>query len=459
MRQDENLTARVSKTGSSDTVVALSSAHGVGAVAVVRLSGRGSWEIARKMVADSKKFGALSPRRMALCNLIGGGGERIDRALAVKFAAPASYTGEDSVEFHCHGGLAVSSAVVDAALGHGARSATAGEFTRRAFLNGRLDLAQAEAVDTLVHARTDEARQAALAGLDGGLGRQVEAMRRSLIELKTELEYRIDFPEEAGRDISPEKIKSLLEGSLARLTALLGGARCALLACRGAVVVIAGAPNVGKSSLFNALLGSRRAIVTTAPGTTRDAVESELVLDGRLVRLVDTAGLREGSDEAERMGVEYSRHYIASSDVVLFVHEAGSDFRRAENEFSTRCDHGRLVRVLNKVDLSPVPEGEGFIPVSAKTGQGLPRLRRAIAAAVEKSAGNSGEETSPVTSLRQQKLLEEARQLLGATCPTNPPEIVAADIDEVCTRLAEITGRIAGEDVLDSIFSRFCIGK
>jgi tRNA modification GTPase len=461
MHQDKTLTDHGHTKRANDTVVALSTARGVGAVAVVRLSGPDSWAIARKMVAERKFFGALSPRSMALFDLIDGSGERIDRALAVKFEGPASYTGEHIVEFHCHGGLAVSSAVIDSATLHGARLATAGEFTRRAFLNGRLDLAQAEAVDNLIHARTDEGLRTALAGLDGSLGRQVEAMRSSLLEFRTELEYRIDFPDEAGQDFSPAQIQPLLDDSLKKLDSLLQGAGRALLACRGAVAVIAGAPNVGKSSLFNSLLGSSRAIVTSAPGTTRDAVESELVLEGHLVRLVDTAGLRTSIDEAERIGVEYSRHYIASSDVVLFVHEAGSDFRRAESEFLAAHGRDRLVRVLSKVDLHPIPDGEtgDFIPVSSKTGEGLERLKSAIASAVDSAAGSSGGKSSQVTSLRQKKLLEEARELLGTLNLANPPEIIAADIDHVCTRLAEITGLIATEDVLDSIFSRFCIGK
>ncbi len=461
MHKDETLTDTNPRTDSGETIVALSTARGMGAVAVVRLSGKDAWSIACKMVAERKKFAALDPRNMALFDLISADGERIDRALAVKFSSSASYTGEDIVEFHCHGGLAVSSAVIDSARTHGARNATAGEFTRRAFLNGRLDLAQAEAVDNLVHARTDEARKAALAGLDGGLGKQVEAMRHSLLELKTELEYRIDFPDEAGQDFVPAQIQPLLDNSLKSLDALLQGADRALLASRGAVAVIAGAPNVGKSSLFNSLLGSRRAIVTSSPGTTRDAVESELVLDGHLVRLVDTAGLRESSVEAEKIGVEYSKHYIARSDVVLFVHEAGSDFRQAESDFLAEYGSGRLVRVLSKVDINPVAGSEAgdFIPVSSKTGEGIERLKTEIAAAVELAAGAPGAGSSTVTSLRQKKLLEEARGLLVALDKANPPEIIAADIDEAVTRLGEITGLIATEEVLDSIFSRFCIGK
>ena len=447
--------------GGDDTVVALSTARGVGAVAVVRLSGPDSWAIARKMVAERNNFGTMSPRNMALFDLIDKDGERIDRALAVKFEGPASYTGEDIVEFHCHGGLAVSSAVIDSSRTHGAQLATAGEFTRRAFLNGRLDLAQAEAVDNLIHARTDEGLRAAMAGLDGSLGKQVEAMRNSLLEIRTELEYRIDFPEEAGQDLSPAKIQSLLDDTLKKLDDLLQGAGRALLASRGAVAVIAGAPNVGKSSLFNSLLGSSRAIVTSSPGTTRDAVESELVLDGHLVRLVDTAGLRTSSEEAEKIGVEYSRHYIACSDVVLFVHEAGSDFRRAESEFLSAHGRDRLVRVLSKVDINPVPSGDAgdFIPVSSKTGEGIERLKSAIAAAVDSLAESSGGKASQVTSLRQKKLLEEARELIVALDQANPPEIIAADIGLICSRLGEITGLIATDDVLDSIFSRFCIGK
>ena len=446
---------------SGDTIVALSTARGLGAVAVVRLSGPIAWEIARKMVAERQRFASLAVRNMALFDLISSSGERIDRALAVKFASPASYTGENIVEFHCHGGLAVSSAVIDSARERGARNATAGEFTRRAFLNGRLDLTQAEAVDNLVHARTEEGRKAALSGLDGELGKQVETMRASLIAIRTELEYRIDFPEEAGSELPPERLDSLIEDSLTTLEKLLDGADRALIASRGALVVIAGSPNVGKSSLFNCLLGSKRAIVTASPGTTRDAVESELVVGGHLLRLVDTAGLRSSSNEAEKIGVEYSRHYIAGSDVVVFVHEAGSDFRQAERDFLAEHGDVPLVRVLSKVDIHPSSgsESEGYIPVSSKSGEGISELKKALASAVESAAGKESNSGSAVTSIRQKKLLEEARDLLRSIERSNPAELVAADIGQVCSRLDEITGRIATDDVLDSIFSRFCIGK
>lgn len=444
-----------------ETIVALSTACGLGAVAVVRLSGPDSWAVARGMVAERKKFDSLAERGMALFDLVNRDGERIDRALAVKFAGPRSYTGEDIVEFHCHGGLAVSSAVIDTARRGGARNATAGEFTRRAFLNGRLDLVQAEAVDNLIHARTEDGRRAALAGLDSDLGGRVERMRASLLDIRSELEYRIDFPDEAGREHSPERIDIFISKTISSLDSLLAGAERALIVSRGAVTVIAGAPNVGKSSLFNRLLDEERSIVTGSPGTTRDAVERETVLDGRLIRLVDTAGLRDGGEEAEKIGVEYGRKYIAGSDVVVFVHEAGADFARAEKSFLAEHGDKKLVRVLNKIDLQPdgASPPDGYLPVSAKTGEGLDRLKQAIAGAVENTGSGPGDSGSMVTSLRQKKLLEEARELLEAIETANPPELIAADIGEVCDRLGEITGRIAGEDVLDSIFSRFCIGK
>ena len=328
MRQDEDLTGR--GTCADETIVALSTACGLGAVAVVRLSGPDSWAVARGMVAERKKFDSLAERAMALFDLVNRDGERIDRALAVKFAGPRSYTGEDIVEFHCHGGLAVSSAVIDTARRGGARNATAGEFTRRAFLNGRLDLVQAEAVDNLIHARTEDGRRAAVAGLNSDLGGRVERMRASLLEIRSELEYRIDFPDEAGREHSAERIDIFINKALSSLDSLLAGAEQALTVSRGAVTVIAGAPNVGKSSLFNRLLDEERSIVTGSPGTTRDAVERETVLDGRLIRLVDTAGLRDGGEEAEKIGVEYARKYITGSDVVATLESMRRRLRETE---------------------------------------------------------------------------------------------------------------------------------
>jgi tRNA modification GTPase len=446
-----------------DTIVAVATPPGLGAVAVIRMSGPEAWGIARKLCADPGRFDCLEKRRTGLLRLVRPGtGDDLDRSLIVKYEAPESFTGEDLIEFHCHGGVAVQQAVTRALIDSGGRQALAGEFTRRAFLNGKLDLAQAEAVDELVHARGDLERRAALAGLSGELGQAVGELRNSLIELKAQMEYEIDFPEEEHLPGLDRKIEEIKIKALESLGKLLEHSERNVLLSRGVLTVIAGAPNVGKSSLFNALLGQERSIVTVTAGTTRDAVEMETLLDGVLFRLVDTAGLREGTEEVERLGIEFSRRYLEQADLILFVHEAGKKINGLEEEFISGQPGKRLIRVLNKVDLprdSQAPEG--FLPVSAKSGVGIADLKAKMSEVI--LDGNKGESLSfrgpQVTSLRQKNLLEDARSRLAGLDPGQSVEYLAADLAEICDRLAEVTGAVTDEDVLEKIFQNFCIGK
>ncbi|MBN2288333.1 MAG: tRNA uridine-5-carboxymethylaminomethyl(34) synthesis GTPase MnmE [Candidatus Glassbacteria bacterium] len=454
------------QSGREDTIVAVSTAPGVGAVAVVRVSGPLAWEVGEKLAADPAKYRAIEPRRSALMTLADRArGHEIDRALVVKYQAPASFTGEDVVEVQCHGGLAVPAAVAGAAIAAGARQAAAGEFTLRAFLNGKLDLAQAEAVDDLVHARGELDRRLALQGLGGSLGGLVGSLRSLLLDLKAELEYGIDFPEEEPLTGLSARLESGLCRVAETVEGLLAGARRNLLIARGVLTVIAGEPNVGKSTLFNRLVGEERSIVTGTPGTTRDAVEMEAMIDGVLFRLVDTAGLREETGEVERIGVEYSRRYLVRADLVVFVHDVTGPVDRAEKSFLAGRDTGSLLRVSNKIDLlqKERKSPEGFIPVSAVEGTGLDELRRAMVEKVLPSApaGPDGDSFRgpQVASLRQKNLLEDALAILRRVDPGASAEYIAADLQEAAERLSEITGAITDEQVLERIFSRFCVGK
>ncbi|MEA1996718.1 MAG: tRNA uridine-5-carboxymethylaminomethyl(34) synthesis GTPase MnmE [Gemmatimonadota bacterium] len=447
-----------------ETITSVATAPGLGAVALVRISGPRAWEIAGRMVRDREKFESLEKRKNAVMDIVHPeSGELLDKGLVVKYKAPASFTGEDVIEFQCHGGLAVSSAITAAAIDAGARQARAGEFTQKAFLNGKLDLAQAEAVDNLVKARTEAGRKVALEGLKGELGEKIGQLREYLVNIKAELEYTIDFPEEVEQIGDIEKrVREAKREAMELIEKMLEGSERKIVLTRGAVAVIAGVPNVGKSMLFNALLGKERSIVTEEAGTTRDAVEMEAVIRGYLFRLVDTAGLRESENSVERLGVEYSRKYIDKADLVLFVHEAGEDIRENEKRFLVKHGKKRTLRIINKVDLLEEKERlpEGYYHVSAKKGTGIGGIREEMVRMVF-SGGDAGEGIAGVgvACIRQKNLLEQAGRIISGIDESRPLEIIAVDLDEVCRILEEITGKITSEDVLERIFGRFCIGK
>ncbi|MCE5271834.1 tRNA uridine-5-carboxymethylaminomethyl(34) synthesis GTPase MnmE [bacterium] len=447
----------------SDTIAALATTPGLGAVAVVRLSGPRAWEIGRSLAKNGERFDCLAARITRVLSLVDPRtGNPLDRALIVKYRAPESFTGEDVVEFQTHGGYTVPVAVLDAAKSAGARQARAGEFTRRAFLNGKLDLAAAEALDLIIQSRSTAGSRLGLAGLEGGLGREVGALRLELLELKALLEYEIDFPEEEPPADPQAELSARLERVTLSLRRLLAGAERNLILARGAMIVIAGAPNSGKSSLFNCLAGQERSIVTAAAGTTRDAVETEVQLEGVSLRLVDTAGLRHGRSKAERLGVEFSRRYLERADLVLFLHPADGAANPAEQEFLAGRPAGGVLRLLSKADLLPAGETapEGYLPVSVKTGRGLEALKQALLERFIPGGAQSIDLSGPqVASRRQKGLLEAALAELSRIDRRHPPEVIAASLEEACTHLGELTGVIGGEEVLDAIFSRFCVGK
>src|SRR5918911_875848 len=359
---------------STDTIAAVATAPGRSGLAIVRLSGSQANEIAARLLRPW-------PTRLriaTLCDVHSPGGERLDQAVVTRYAGPRSFTGEDVVEITCHGGSVVPTSVVAALLEAGAREALPGEFTRRAVLNGKLDVLQAEAVGDLVDARSRGGQRAALNQLDGGLSRRLLALRESLIELEALIAYDIDFPEEDDGPVAPDWILGAAERTLGALDGLLATARAGELIREGALVVIAGAPNVGKSSLFNALLGRRRAIVTDIPGTTRDALEAVIETERWPIRLVDTAGLRETTDTVERLGIEVSEEYLARADVVLACGDDTQTLTRAL-ETVARCTDAPVLPVRTKVDrverqrlggegTREVREVPGEVRVSAETG-------------------------------------------------------------------------------------------
>ena len=434
----------------SDPIAALATAPGRSAIAVVRLSGEGTLNIAAKVVQG---FRPTPPREARLATFRDPSGEAIDRGLYIIFPAPRSYTGDDLVEFSCHGGSAVVTRLLAALYAAGARSALPGEFTRRAVLNGKLDLLQAEAVGDLVDATVPAQAQAALRQLDGGLSRRITGLRDGLIDLQAQLAYDVDFPEEDDGPISRDQLAQRLAEVTARTSQLLASAPAGTRVREGAVVVLAGPPNAGKSSLFNALLGVDRALVTEIPGTTRDAIEAPADFHGWPVRLIDTAGLTESEDRLETLGMAMSRRYIGEADLIL----ACEDGRSGDSEITG----SNVLLVSTKSDLRD-SSGPG-VAVSAVTGAGLGTLRLRVAQRIFGDQVSLMDLEPALTRARHRDALSKAREALVAAAPhltlTGDPVLAAHHVREAMQALDELIGTVDLEQVLDRVFAGFCVGK
>ena len=449
-----------------DTIVARATPPGLGAISVIRLSGPGAVEIAAALTR--RKRGSVAhwaDRSSRLCALFRpGSGEGLDRALVTLFRAPGSYTGEDVVEISTHGGHTIPQSVVAACVSLGARQAEAGEFTQRAYLNGKLDLTQAEAVADLVAARSEKGRTVALHQLERGLGERIAALRGQVIGLSALLVQHIDFPEEDDAPTPLDVVAREASGVVEEIARLLETAPSGELLREGAVTVLAGRPNSGKSSLFNALVGTERAIVTDEAGTTRDAIEAVVSVDGFPFRLVDTAGLRSDAGRVEQLGIEVARRYLARADVVLYCREAGQAGDTADAAFLASLTPPVVV-VRTKWDLAADGEiaADGEVPVSVKSGAGVAALRGVLRDLVFRGFVENRDEVPVVTRRRQADLLETARaevEGFGAALVRGiPPEVASAHLKTAESALEEILGVIATDDVLDRVFRDFCIGK
>lgn len=439
----------------SDPIVALATPPGRAALAVVRLSGSGAFEVAARVI---RGFQPLPARHATLASFQGVDGRSIDRGLYTTFPGPHSYTGEDLVELSCHGGLLVPARLVAALHAAGARPAAPGEFTRRAVLNGKLDLVQAEAVGDLIDATAPAQARAALNQLEGGLSRRLAMLRDSLIEAQALLSYDIDFPDEDDGPVPPERIAGQIESAATQIRQLVATAPSAERLREGALMVFAGRPNAGKSSLFNALLGTERALVTEIPGTTRDAIEAHTDFLGWPVRLADTAGLWNAPQRIDRMGVEVSRRYLAAADLVLLCVEAGREVGEDEGIIAGA---GPSLLVRTKSDLAS-EEGEG-IPVSALTGEGLAELRRAAAERVFADRINLADLEPGLTRERHRTALSRALVALEGAAPhlgSGRDAVLAAHhLRQATDALDELLGVVDIEEVLDRVFGSFCVGK
>lgn len=453
------------ETDGQETIVALATAPQPAGVAIVRLSGPLAGPIARSLSGRAQ----LPHAQLCFGALRIPGGDLLDRGYVVLFAAPRSFTGEDVAELHVHGSMAVVDRLLDVCVGLGARLARPGEFSFRAFEHGKLDLTQAEALADLIAARTDVAREAALAHLDGALSRELEALRQPVLRLLAEVEARLDFSHEAEVGaLDRAHARTLLVGLHERLGALLAGARASRVRLRGARVALYGPPNAGKSTLFNALCGRQRALVDARPGTTRDVLEAEAVLGGVQVTLVDTAGLRDTNDPVEAAGTRLASEEARQADLVLWLHDASSsELPPPPPQSLPGARQAVVLAVRTKADLATQPAVvPGFDPaaalVSAHTGQGMEALRAAVEAALRGLAHSSGSEARALRSRHvaglqtAQQATEAALQALDAGLPL---ELAAGDLREVATALGEVVGVLVPDDVLGAIFSQFCIGK
>ena len=453
----------------SDPIAALATTPGRAALAVIRLSGAGAFEVAAKVIAG---FTALPARAARLSAFVASDGAPIDRGLYLTFPAPSSYTGEDLVELTCHGGLLVPAQVLAALHDAGARPAYPGEFTRRAVLNGKLDLVQAEAVGDLIDATAPAQGRSALRQLEGGLSRRLAALRERLIELLALLGYEVDFPEEDDGPVGLVQIAGLLDAVRLDLDALLATAPGGERLREGALVVFAGRPNAGKSSLFNALLGTERALVTELPGTTRDTIEAHSEMLGWPVRLADTAGLWEAPERLERLGIEVSRRYLGAADLVLLCVDAGRPLGDEERAIMTErptllvrtksdlTDGQTDGRTVGRVDGQSGPE----IVVSVVTGTGLDELRRGVAERLFGAGQGGYADLEPMlTRERHRVALERARTALTEARPHleqgGDAVLAAHHVRMAVVALDELIGAVDTEDILDRIFRRFCVGK
>ena len=444
---------------SADVIAAIATAPGRAAIGVVRVSGPNLEALAQSLLGK-----VPAPRHAALCDFLDENRETIDHGIALYFPAPHSYTGEEVLELQGHGGPAVMQLLLRRCLALGARLAEPGEFTKRAFLNDMLDLAQAESVADLIDASTGEAARSAMRSLQGAFSTEVNALTKSLIELRTLVEATLDFPEEDLDFLEQVNAVGKLRAIQAQLEKVLLAARQGSILREGISVVLAGRPNVGKSSLLNRLAGENVAIVTSVPGTTRDAIRQAIEIEGVPLHVIDTAGLRETKDEVEKMGIARTWAAIEKADAVLLVIDSSQSESQEDRKILQRLP-SRLPRicVYNKIDLLPAQpklealDGEIRVYLSAKTGAGLDLLRAQLLRVVGWQP--SGEGAFMARERHLSALREAGQHLSGALENKAQIEIFAEELKLAQQALSRITGEFTTDDLLGEIFSRFCIGK
>ncbi|MDR2941263.1 MAG: tRNA uridine-5-carboxymethylaminomethyl(34) synthesis GTPase MnmE [Treponema sp.] len=456
---------------SDDSPIAAFATTPGGALTLIRCSGKGAIEIAGAVFSPPL---ASAPANTVIHGWIVSANEKVDEVLVSVFRAPKSYTGEDSLDISCHGGTTAGKAVMSALKTAGFRDALPGEFTFRAFMNGKLDLTKAESVMELVSAKTEISRRRAVSRLSGSLKTEIGEIKKLLVQVLSGAEIYLDYSEDeigadADEDAGRLPYRNIALEALLRLKKLSASWQIERVYQEGITLVIAGCPNSGKSSLFNAMLKEDRSIVTEIPGTTRDWIEAWVSIEGIPVRLVDTAGLRETGDSVEKIGVERSRKLLEESDIVLYLIDGTQGLTNDDKNFTAK--NGRCIFVWNKNDIAPMPDSfnaEGKIPicVSAKTGGGLDGLYTAITSVILQQvlSNNEHEELSAgVGTVRQKNLVDDAicalEESLALAEREEPLDLIAPLLRSAVNSLGEITGEVSTADVLEEMFSRFCVGK
>ncbi len=452
---------------SQETIVAPSTPSGVSAIAVVRLSGADSMALTEKIFREKKL--SEQPSHTLHHGWITDGKQDIDEVVVGIFRAPHSYTGEDVVEISCHGSPFIVQRIIELLVEKGARTAKPGEFTQRAFLNGKLDLSQAEAVADMISSNSEAARKAAINQMRGGFSQKIKELRQQLIDFAALVELELDFSEEDVEFANRTELSNLVSSLTSHVSSLIDSFKLGNVIKHGVNVVIAGRPNAGKSTLLNRLLNEERAIVSEIPGTTRDTIEEVLNIDGILFRLIDTAGIREAQDAIEKIGVERTYEKIRQSGILIYVFDAASmtkeevlhDLKILNRENAPLLLIGNKTDLVNADTLTSFDFADETIFISSKSGHNLHRIKEAlISKAVVKQTSS---DDAVVTNARHHEALLRSKQaledVLKGLDSKISGELLALDIRRALDALGEITGQVVNDDVLDSVFSRFCIGK
>lgn len=454
-----------------DTIAAISTPVGTGGIGIVRVSGKDAFSIAEKVFIGKKPFGKIKSHSMSYGRIVDpDSGEVIDEVLISRMNAPNTYTKEDIVEINCHGGLINLRLILELIIRLGSRLSDPGEFTKRAFLNGRIDLSQAEAVIDIINASSDKGAKAAVVQLEGALSEKIRSYREKLIKLMAHIEVTVDYPEDDIEEITGEQVYEESKVILEDLLDLSKSFDRGRIIKEGVNLVISGRPNVGKSSLLNALAGKNKAIVSEIPGTTRDFVEEYINVKGVQVKVTDTAGIRETRDEIEKIGVDRAKEAIKNADINIVIID-GSVGILPEDQVILETQSERTLTVVNKVDkadekvldvIKRALNNRRLLFVSAKTGQGLSGLENEISGLTEKEGINRSNEIL-VTNIRHKKLIDSAIDSIREACASYeagmPLDCLSIDIKSSADFLGQIIGESVNDDIIKEIFARFCIGK
>jgi len=456
----------------NDTIAAISTPLGTGGIGIIRISGDDAFKIAEKIFKGKKDFGSIKSHTINYGKIVDPeSGETVDEALLTKMEKPNTFTREDVVEINCHGGIVVLRRILALVLKEGARLAEPGEFTKRAFLNGRIDLSQAEAVIDLINSKTDESSRAAISQLEGKLSGRLKEIRNKLVELIAHIEVTVDYPEHDIEEITAEMVYKEARKIRGMLEKLLESFERGRIIREGLKVVIVGKPNVGKSSLLNELTGKNKAIVTDIPGTTRDIIEEYINIKGIPIKIIDTAGIRETEDVVEKIGVDRAAEAIESADLVLMVLDAHEGIKQEDMAIIKKIENKKHIIIVNKIDLVPdnwdvsdFPQlqGKNVIEMSLKEGIGIEKLEDEIEELFVKGEVKANEEFL-VTNVRHKNLIESALNSINEACKayeaSMPVDLLSIDLRNAAEYIGQITGETVSEEVIEEIFSRFCVGK